>query len=150
MTAPVAIALGLLSFAIALAWAPWLLRTLRELKLGKQIRYDGPQSHLGKKGTPTMGGVLMVGTTAVLTLVFLFKRLDLVLAVGVMLAFALFGGLDDFSNMRSRSGYGWPVKLKFALHTAITLGAGALLLYGTGAGPAHAAPVLKLPGGGAI
>lgn len=122
------ILLGLLSFAVAVAWAPVLIAYLRRLKFGKQIREEGPESHRSKAGTPTMGGWLMVGTTLVLALVFLRELQQVALPLAAMLIFALFGSADDLANMRSRTGHGFRVRWKFPSHGAIAL-ALALLVY---------------------
>ena len=56
-----ALALGGITFLLTVIWGDPLLVILRRFKIGKQIRIDGPQTHLTKMGTPTMGGVLIVG-----------------------------------------------------------------------------------------
>ena len=48
------------AFLVAFVLAPWLIRKLQEIKLGQQIRDDGPKRHLAKSGTPTMGGMLII------------------------------------------------------------------------------------------
>ncbi len=122
-----------ISFFVALAWAPWLVRKLRELKAGKQIRIDGPSTHMVKAGTPTLGGWLMVITTVVLSLIFLRDlavALPLILA---MLCFAVFGSIDDIANLRSREGLGLKVRYKFLWHTVIGLVIGLLAYMVAGA-----------------
>jgi hypothetical protein len=72
----------LLAFACMVILMPPFLRLLRWLGMGKQIREDGPGTHLVKQGTPTMGGVLIVVVTLVLAAVFdAFRRLDLLAAL---------------------------------------------------------------------
>ncbi|MEK7726425.1 MAG: phospho-N-acetylmuramoyl-pentapeptide-transferase, partial [Nitrospirota bacterium] len=56
------------AFLIAFILAPWLIRKLQEIKLGQQIRDDGPKSHLAKSGTPTMGGILILFAVVLSTL----------------------------------------------------------------------------------
>jgi phospho-N-acetylmuramoyl-pentapeptide-transferase len=126
------LALGLLSFAVAIAWAPALLANLRRLKMGKQIREEGPQSHMSKAGTPTMGGWLMVATAAVLALIFLRDWQQFVLPLVAMLVFALFGSADDLANMRSRTGHGFQVRWKFLTHGVVALGFAFLLFLWVG------------------
>ncbi|MBI4505252.1 MAG: phospho-N-acetylmuramoyl-pentapeptide-transferase [Chloroflexi bacterium] len=144
MSAALALASGLLSFAVALAWAPWLIGTLRRLRVGKQIRLEGPSSHAAKAGTPTMGGWLFVATTAVLALLLVGGDPGVRFAVAAMLAFALLGALDDLANVRSRSGLGFRVRAKVAVHTAVGLILAAALALAGGA------PALRLPGGAAF
>jgi len=56
---------SLTAMFLALVLGPWLIRKLRELQIGQYIREEGPQAHQKKAGTPTMGGVLIVISTAV-------------------------------------------------------------------------------------
>ncbi|MCL5958863.1 MAG: phospho-N-acetylmuramoyl-pentapeptide-transferase [Chloroflexi bacterium] len=116
-----------LAFAAAVAWAPWLIGQLTRLKLGKAIRVDGPQSHMVKAGTPTMGGWLMVATTSVLTLIFVRDIVVWLPLLFAMIAFALYGTLDDYTNMHSKEGLGLKVRYKFIWHTGIALIVGLML-----------------------
>ena len=50
------------AFLIAFVLAPWVIRKLQEIKLGQQIRDDGPKRHLAKSGTPTMGGIIFISS----------------------------------------------------------------------------------------
>ncbi|MBI4320465.1 MAG: phospho-N-acetylmuramoyl-pentapeptide-transferase [Chloroflexi bacterium] len=122
-----------LSFAVAMAWGPWLIGRLRQLKFGKQIRADGPSSHMLKAGTPTMGGWLMVLTTTVMTIVFLRDwRIALPLLLAI-LGFAVFGSIDDLANLRSSEGLGLRVRYKFIWHTGIALVVALAMYLVTGA-----------------
>ena len=56
------------AFLIAFVLAPWVIRKLQEIKLGQQIRDDGPKRHLAKSGTPTMGGILIIFAVILSTL----------------------------------------------------------------------------------
>ena len=83
---------SLTAMFLALVFGPWLIRQLRELQIGQYIREEGPQDHKKKAGTPTMGGVLIVLSTAVPTL--LWADLDnafVLLALFALLAFAAIG-----------------------------------------------------------
>ncbi len=84
------------SFVIALAAGYVLIPMLRRLKMGQQIRDDGPKTHLSKAGTPTMGGLIMLIALVLTSLVFArgsYKYVILLLAVTV--GFALIGFVDD-------------------------------------------------------
>src|SRR6202171_6690625 len=59
---------SLTALLIALVLGPWVIQKLRELQIGQFIREEGPKSHQSKAGTPTMGGVLIVGSTIIPTL----------------------------------------------------------------------------------
>jgi len=116
-----------LSFVLTVLWAPAYIARLRERKLGKQIRSDGPSTHVAKAGTPTMGGWLIIATSVVVALVFLRNWAVSVPVVLAMLAFGVFGAIDDLANLRSKEGLGLRVRHKFVWHTAIALGLGLVL-----------------------
>lgn len=130
--AATALLLGLAAFIVAVACGPYLVAWLRRLKFGKRIREEGPQSHAGKAGTPTMGGWLFVGAATLVSLAFLRDWREIALPLAAMLAFALFGSADDLANMRSRTGHGFQVRWKFPLHGAIALALALLLYYWLG------------------
>ena len=92
---------------ISLLFGPFVIRHLQRLKIGQQIRDDGPQTHFIKAGTPTMGGVLII--SSVLISAFLWARLDQPYIF--LLAFSLvwFGGLgflDDYRKLTKRQSLG--------------------------------------------
>ena len=87
----------LLAFAICLVTGPLLIPLLQKLKFGQFIRDDGPQSHLAKKNTPTMGGVIIL--LAILVPILLLGRLDNIyiqLMIVSTVWLGLIGGLDDY------------------------------------------------------
>ncbi len=96
--------LGVLtSLLIALIVGPYLIKRLGEHQIGQSIRKDGPESHVSKSGTPTMGGLLIL--LAVFAPTLLWARLSnpfVWLALGVMLAFGLIGFVDDLLKYLSR------------------------------------------------
>lgn len=100
---------------IAFLVGPWLIRKLRELKAGQSVRQDGPQTHLVKTGTPTMGGILIIlgiGAAALLWM-------DLTHPVTWILLTALFGfgGIgfaDDLLKILARDSGGLPGWFKVA------------------------------------
>ena len=65
---PLALALSGISFMMTVIWGAPLLRILKHFKIGKLIRVEGPDSHISKMGTPTMGGVMIIAPVALLTL----------------------------------------------------------------------------------
>lgn len=86
---------------LALVFGPVVIRKLRELKIGQKIRAEGPQSHLEKAGTPTMGGVLIVIAIAVSTLLWgnLENRLVWIALIATLFMGAV-GFLDDWLRDR--------------------------------------------------
>ncbi len=126
--------LSTLSFLIAMLWAPLLTRFLRHYRLGKRIR-DAAEApvmaglHAAKEGTPTMGGVLIWGTTLafalILPLVFapfsFLSRAETYLPLGALIASALVGLVDDFFNIRKMGAHGGGLRMRHRLfiYTAI-------------------------------
>jgi len=103
----------------------WAVPFLQALKMGQIIREDGPQTHLRKAGTPTMGGVFFVPVAMVVALVWsglLVRTQDFtsVLAVSVLtLAYAGIGWLDDWKIVRLRSNKGISPRVKLALQIVV-------------------------------
>ncbi len=97
----------LLSFGVSLLLGPLAIPLLKRLKFGQMVRDDGPQTHLSKAGTPTMGGVIIL-LAAVLTCLVLFSGPVeyLLLAVLIMLGYGLVGFLDDFIKVLRRRSMG--------------------------------------------
>ncbi|MBI2940618.1 MAG: phospho-N-acetylmuramoyl-pentapeptide-transferase, partial [Chloroflexi bacterium] len=122
------------TFVVALVWGPWYIARLRDLKLGKQIRLEGPSSHQSKAGTPTMGGWLFLLSAGVVALVFFGGSGLPVLgpALLTMALFALFGTIDDYANLRSREGLGIRVRRKFLWHSLLAAIGGLAIMFVAG------------------
>jgi phospho-N-acetylmuramoyl-pentapeptide-transferase len=108
-----ALALAGFSFMLTVIWGEPLLRILRHLKVGESIRVDGPQGHISKLGTPTMGGLLFILPVLLITILLNAASLigltllgrSIFLPIGTMIVFGLLGGLDDWKKLRDkRSG----------------------------------------------
>ena len=135
-----ALTLGGLTFILTVIWGGPLIEILRRLHIGKQIRIDGPQTHLTKLGTPTMGGLLIVVPvvviTAMLNVVNLFRTVlgrSVLVPLFVLLAFAVLGAIDDWQGVRGRRrGEGMLGRYKFLWQTLIALWVVVLLYYGFG------------------
>ena len=122
-----AISLLPISFVVGLLWGPWLIRRLILLKIVKNIRLDGQEMHLAKQGTPTMGGWLFV-LTSVAVIAALVRDPRVVIPIGGgMLAFAAFGALDDYANLKNREGMGFRVKAQLFWQLLLALAIGAAL-----------------------
>lgn len=93
-------------------WLRWLIAN----KIAKRVRADGPQAHLAKTGTPTMGGIMIVTSVVIMTALFnLVGRLSMLLPLAVLVSYAILGSFDDFLTLtRSQSRtYGFSVRFKF-------------------------------------
>ncbi|HEX8179906.1 MAG TPA: phospho-N-acetylmuramoyl-pentapeptide-transferase [Pyrinomonadaceae bacterium] len=117
---------------ISLLFGGRVIRMLRELNVGQQIREEGPQAHMDKRGTPTMGGVLIIGSVLISTL--LWAKLSSVYVWIVLLAttfFAIIGFLDDYAKVAKRQSLGLTGKQKLAAQFVIALGIWATLYFFT-------------------
>ncbi len=103
---PLQLALAaLLPVVISLALGGWTIRILRNLKAGQRVRDDGPQRHLQKEGTPTMGGVLIVaalliGALAACQAAFGWIPVQVFLVLGLTLAMGAVGFADDYFKIK--------------------------------------------------
>src|SRR5512145_872168 len=126
-----ALLLAAAAFVLTLTTGMHWVRFLRTKGIGKQIRIEGPQSHMIKTGTPTMGGVIILFPVVLLTIGFnLIDRWSMLLPLAVLIGFAILGGLDDYLTLvgsKSKT-YGFTVRNKFILSLLIALIA-SLILY---------------------
>lgn len=132
----VALTMAGATFLMAVIWGSPLVELMRRLKLGKQIRIDGPQTHMVKMGTPAMGGILIVAWTVLITVVVNIVQLvqsieiaeSVVIPLGVMITYSILGGIDDYQGLRNRPGEGMKARVKIWFQLGIALAA-ALTLY---------------------
>lgn len=131
-----ALTLGGVTFVLAVIWGSPLVEMMRRLKLGKQIRIEGPQTHLSKMGTPAMGGILIIVWVVVISVVlnsvqFIQNREiaeSVAIPLGVMISYAILGAVDDYQGFRRRPGVGMLARFKILYQLIIALVA-AILLY---------------------
>ncbi|MBL8968753.1 MAG: phospho-N-acetylmuramoyl-pentapeptide-transferase [Spirochaetaceae bacterium] len=117
---------------IAFLFGPALIERLRILKFGQSVRTDGPESHLAKSGTPTMGGLLIIIAVAAAVLLWSdLHNLYTWVALGALLGFGLIGFLDDWLKIKYRNSDGLPAAVKFWSQILIA-SAAALVLYLSG------------------
>ncbi len=129
------LALGTISFLLAVIWGSPLINLLRRLRIGKQIRIEEPSMHQVKMGTPTLGGVMMIVPVLVITGVLNVANLlgqtligrSILAPMGVMVAYGLLGGIDDLTGVR-RVPSGMLARYKF-LWQVIFAGITALALH---------------------
>ena len=123
--------LGVLTaLMISFVIGPVMIRHLSFRQIGQQVRDDGPQSHLSKAGTPTMGGALILVAIAVATLLWadLGNRYVWVTLL-VTLAFGAIGWVDDYKKIVYGNSKGLSARSKYAWQSLVALLAGAYLLY---------------------
>src|SRR5262245_45523949 len=113
---------------ISLFFGGKLIEALRKWNIGQQIREEGPQGHQVKRGTPTMGGVLIVGSVLISTL--LWARLTSVYVWTAMIAtllFAAVGFIDDYSKMAKQRSLGLTARQKLLAQALVAVGVWAVL-----------------------
>ncbi len=115
---------------IGLIAGPWVIRRLRELKIGQPVRGYGMETHLSKSGTPTMGGVLILLSIAFSTLLWadLSNRFVWIVLI-VTLGFGAIGWADDWRKVVRKDPEGMPSREKFMWQTLIGLGASLYLMF---------------------
>ena len=115
---------------LSLVIGPWLIRKLREFQIGQHIREEGPKSHAKKAGTPTMGGVLIIISIVVPTLLYADLRNPYVwVALFGLLSFGAIGFYDDYMKVRKKHNLGLTARGKFGLQVVACLIVGWMLLY---------------------
>ena len=118
------------ALAISLIAGPVVIRRLREFKVGQIIRQEGPQSHHAKAGTPTMGGVLILGSVIIPTLLWADLLNPYVwIAVIATAGFGTDGFLDDYLKITRRSHHGLLPRYKMAGLLIVSLFVGLSVLY---------------------
>src|SRR5512143_2082688 len=114
---------------ISFLLGPWLIRVLRSHQIGQTIRLDGPESHLSKEGTPTMGGLLIVLAAVIPTLLWANLASHYIwIAVFVTLGFGAIGFVDDYKKVIRKNTKGLSPRRKLVAQFALA-GAAAALIY---------------------
>jgi phospho-N-acetylmuramoyl-pentapeptide-transferase len=120
---------SLTAMFLGLVFGPWLIRRLREMQIGQFIREEGPQEHQKKAGTPTMGGVLIVLSTAVPTLLWAdLTNPFILLSLFALFAFAAIGFVDDYAKVSKQRNLGLTGKTKLSLQALVSFVVGVGLL----------------------
>jgi phospho-N-acetylmuramoyl-pentapeptide-transferase len=98
---------SLTALFLCVVLGPWLIGKLRQFQIGQQIREEGPKSHQKKAGTPTMGGVLIIVSIVIPTLLWADLRFAYVwIALAALLGYGFIGFLDDYAKVTKRRNLG--------------------------------------------
>ena len=120
---------SLTAFVICFLLGPWVIRKLSYMQVGQYIREDGPQTHLQKAGTPTMGGTLIILAVTVATLLWADPANVFVwIVLLVLLGFGAVGFMDDYLMQVKKRSKGLTAKGKLILQTVLALLTGYLLV----------------------
>ncbi len=107
---------------ICLVVGPWLIRKLQSLQIDQQIREDGPQSHQIKKGTPTMGGVLIIFAVVISTVLWTNLSINYTwLILLVTVGFGLVGFIDDYRKLAGKNSKGISGKARLSAEMVVAL-----------------------------
>jgi phospho-N-acetylmuramoyl-pentapeptide-transferase len=119
---------SLTALLLSIVIGPWMIRTLREFQIGQHIREDGPKSHQKKAGTPTMGGLLIVISIVVPTILWANLANPYVwVALFGLTSYGAIGFYDDYTKVRKARNLGLTAKQKFGLQAIAALVIGAFL-----------------------
>src|ERR1700694_5133442 len=119
---------SLTALFLCVALGPWLIARLREFQIGQYIREEGPKSHQKKAGTPTMGGVLIVISIVLPTLLWADLRNPYVwIAIFALLSFGAIGFYDDYTKVRKMRNLGLTARKKLLLQVLASLVIGFIL-----------------------
>src|SRR5262244_2047508 len=110
------------ALVISLMFGPRMITMLKEFQIGQQIREEGPRTHQAKRGTPTMGGVLIILAVVVSTLLWADPGVGYVwVAAGSTIAFGAIGFADDYLKVKRRQNLGLTGRQKLALQTLVAI-----------------------------
>lgn len=110
----------LISFVLSLLMGPIVIPFLRKLKMGQTEREEGVQSHLKKAGTPTMGGVIILGSVVITSLIYVKDYPKIIPILFLTVGFGLIGFLDDYLKVVMKRSDGLYPRQKMALQLVVT------------------------------
>lgn len=120
---------SLTALFLCVVLGPWLIHKLRQFQIGQYIREEGPKSHQKKAGTPTMGGVLIIISIVVPTLLWADLRYPYVwIALTALIGFGWIGFLDDYAKITRRRNLGLTGRRKLIYQFSLGFTFAALLL----------------------
>jgi len=123
------LAASLTALLMCVLLGPWFIRKLQEMQIGQHIREEGPQSHHKKAGTPTMGGLLILTSIIVPTLLWTNLRNPYVwVALFGLTGYGVIGFIDDYSKVKKARNLGLSAKQKMGLQVLMMLILGVWLL----------------------
>lgn len=110
----------IISFLVSVVLCPVIIPFLRKLKFGQTEREDGPESHLKKNGTPTMGGLVILASILITSLIYVGKYTDIIPVLFMTLGFGIIGFLDDYIKVVMKRSLGLTPLQKMALQFVVT------------------------------
>jgi phospho-N-acetylmuramoyl-pentapeptide-transferase len=122
----------LTSMTISFMVGPWMINRLKIMKFGQAVRDDGPQSHLVKAGTPTMGGALILVSVAISTLLWMdISNRYVWIALLTTLGFGIVGWVDDYKKIAHKNPKGLMARWKYLWQSVFGIGAALAIVFTT-------------------
>src|SRR3954454_23764861 len=120
---------SLTALFLCIVLGPWLINKLREFQIGQYIREEGPKSHQKKAGTPTMGGILIIISIVIPTLLWADLKYPYVwIALAAVLGYGWMGFLDDYAKITRQRNLGLTGRRKLIYQFLMGFGFAAVLL----------------------
>ncbi|MEA5115313.1 MAG: phospho-N-acetylmuramoyl-pentapeptide-transferase [Geobacteraceae bacterium] len=121
------------ALVVSFLLGPWVIGRLQAIQMTQVIRTDGPESHLKKQGTPTMGGVLILAATVIPTLLWAdLTNRYIWITLAIIVGYGLIGFLDDYKKVVEKNPKGLSPRQKTFWQVLLGLTAGAVLYYTPG------------------
>lgn len=122
---------ALTALMISLLIGPWMIRRLSQYNIGQSVRDDGPESHFSKAGTPTMGGLLILVSIVISTLLWSdLSNYKIWLVLGVTVAFGIIGWVDDYKKVALGNSKGLSARKKYFWQSVCGFAAAYILYAG--------------------
>src|SRR4051794_29122882 len=120
---------SLTALFLCIVLGPWLIGKLRQFQIGQYIREEGPKSHMKKAGTPTMGGILIIISIIIPTLLWADLRYPYVwIAMASLLGYGWIGFLDDYAKVTRQRNLGLTARRKLLYQFSLGLAIAGMLL----------------------
>ena len=116
----------LMAFAVSIVLCPIIIPFLKKMKFGQYVREDGPREHLKKAGTPTMGGLIILACTTLISLIYVRGNSEVLPVLFATLGFGLIGFLDDYIKVVLKRSLGLTPWQKIVLQAVV---AGIFIYY---------------------
>ena len=132
------LSLSLIGFVMTVIWGGPFIRMLKHFKIGKLIRLEGPQRHMTKMGTPTMGGLMFIIPVLFISILLNFVSLvgvnllgnEVFIPILTLILFGILGAIDDWEGIRGpRKRLGMRARTKFMFQVILAIGIALVLRY---------------------
>lgn len=121
---------GITALLLSFILGPWVIKMLKKFQMGEEISPYGPKSHQNKRGTPSMGGILIIGSTLIPTLLWAdLSNTHVLIAISTMTLFGVLGFWDDFLKIKKLKSRGLIIRHKLLFQLLLAGIIGFVLVY---------------------